>query len=162
MNKRFTTICEWCYWGNTLGDDSAGKAQTWCTNDHFSPRTGESNWPIIKHCKDYEQSPEMPTGFMVNYALVYEFRNLVEQDRRCKVINVTEVVSEKVSYVEIRYPKEKGALISDYAFMTWISNPVFQRYYHESKVYQMIAEKYINEQVKKQQNEQQNQNTESK
>lgn len=83
MHKRFSTICRWCRWGNTLPDDSSGKAETWCASDMFKLRSGENNWPIVKSCKDFEQSDSWPyIDVIVNYALYQEFRCKVEKDRR--------------------------------------------------------------------------------
>ena len=41
--------------------------------------------------------------------------------------------------------KEKENDITDMAFMTWIKNPVFQKYYHDTRAFKEIAEKYVTE-----------------
>src|SRR6185503_8585690 len=86
-----------------------------------------------------------PLCLTVKYALVFEFRALVEKEPDCKVRNVIEIKSGELLQYWIDCPKEKDNLITDMAFMTWIKNPIFQKYYHHTEAFKEIAEKYIEE-----------------
>lgn len=86
-----------------------------------------------------------PLILSVKYELANDFRRLVEKTNPCKVEKVTELVSYSVLQYWIICPKELEAIITDYAFMTWIKNPVFQKYYHETQAFIAISENYINE-----------------
>jgi len=87
-----------------------------------------------------------PLCLTVKYALSFEFRELVEQMQDCKIKNVIEIKSGELLQYWIECPKEKENEITDMAFMTWIKNPVFQKYYHDTRAFQKIAEKYVSEQ----------------
>lgn len=86
-----------------------------------------------------------PLCLTVKYALAFEFRALVEQIPDCKIKNVIEIKSGELLQYLIGCPQEKENQIVDLAFMTWIKNPVFQKYYHNTKAFQNIAEKYVAE-----------------
>lgn len=88
---------------------------------------------------------KLPIAFNVKYELMNEFRRLVEAHPDCKVKNVIEIKTCRVIQYWIDCPKSLEALISDYAFMTWIANPVFQKYYHGTPAFEKIANKYIAE-----------------
>ncbi len=81
-------------------------------------------------------------SFCIKFELSYEFKTLVEKEGG-EIKNVCEIKSGEILQYWIICPKEKEGLISDYAFQTWIKNPVFQKYYHVSKEFQKIADKYI-------------------
>lgn len=87
-----------------------------------------------------------PLCLTVKYALAFEFRALVERMQDCKIKNVIEIKSCELLQYWIECPKEKENEITDMAFMTWIKNPVFQKYYHDTRAFQEIAEKYVSEQ----------------
>lgn len=86
-----------------------------------------------------------PLCLTVKYALAFEFRALVERIADCKVKNVIEIKSGELLQYCIECPKEKENEITDMAFMTWIKNPVFQKYYHDTRAFQEIADKYVSE-----------------
>ena len=86
-----------------------------------------------------------PLCLTVKYALAFEFRTLVESMADCKVKNVIEIKSGELLQYLIECPKEKENEITDMAFMTWINNPVFQKYYHNTRAFQEIANKYVSE-----------------
>lgn len=81
----------------------------------------------------------------VRYQLANNFRSLVEALPNCKVQNVVEISNCKILQYIIDCPKEHEGVIVDYAFMTWIKNPVFQKYYGGTKEFDAIAEAYIKE-----------------
>lgn len=89
-----------------------------------------------------------PLCLRVKYGLSAEFVSKVNSEKDCKVQNVFEILNCKMLEYWIDCPKEKESLITDYAFMTWIKNPVFQKYYHGSKAFELIAENYIAERNK--------------
>ena len=86
-----------------------------------------------------------PLCLTVKYALAFEFRALVERMQDCKIKNVIEIKSCELLQYWIECPKEKENEITDMAFMTWIKNPVLQKYYHDTMAFQEIAEKYVSE-----------------
>ncbi len=83
----------------------------------------------------------------VKYQLAQRFRSLVELIPECKVVNVVEVSNCKILQYIIHCPKEQENLIVDYAFMTWIKNPVFQKYYGGTKEFDQISDDYIKERM---------------
>lgn len=87
-----------------------------------------------------------PLCLTVKYDLASEFRSLVESEG-CKIRNVIEIQSGKLIQYWIDCPKEKENLVTDMAFMTWIKNPVFQKYYHATKAFEAISENYITERL---------------
>lgn len=91
-----------------------------------------------------------PLCLTVKYALAFEFRALVEQLPGCKIINVIEIKNCEYLQYWIECPKEQENKITDMAFMTWIKNPVFQKYYHGTKAFEEIAAKYIEQHCEKQ------------
>ena len=97
--------------------------------------------------EEYKQ----PLCLTVTYRLAFEFRRLVEQLKDCHIEKVIEIKSGYDGFIQywIKCPKEHENLITDYAFMTYIKNPVFQKYYHETKAFEEIAEQYINERLNK-------------
>ena len=86
-------------------------------------------------------------SFCVKFELANYFRELAEKEG-CEIKNVCEIKSGEILQYWIICPKEKECIISDYAFQTWIKNPVFQKYYHHSKEFQKIADKYISDREK--------------
>lgn len=86
-----------------------------------------------------------PLCLTVNYLLHSDFRMLVSALKGVSIINVIEIKSCELIQYWIKCPKEHDNLITDYAFQTFIKNPVFQRYYHNSDAFKKIAEKYIDE-----------------
>lgn len=90
-----------------------------------------------------------PICLRVKFELSAEFVSKVNSEEGCKVQNVFEILSCKMLEYWIDCPKEKENLITDYAFMTWIKNPVFQKYYHGTRAFEEIAENYISERLKK-------------
>ncbi len=88
-----------------------------------------------------------PLCLTVRFALAYEFRALVEQIPNCKIINVFEINQGNLLQYWIECPKESEDLIVDMAFMTWIKNPVFQKYYHDTKAFQTILTDYIEQRL---------------
>lgn len=89
-----------------------------------------------------------PSCFRVKNELSNEFVQKVKSEG-CKIEKVIEILNCNVLEYWINCPKEKESIISDYAFMTWIKNPVFQKYYHGTKAFEKIAEQYINERLSK-------------
>lgn len=83
-----------------------------------------------------------PLQLLVKYELMNEFALLVGSDRECKITKVIEVLTCKVIQYWIECPKEKEELIRDYAFMTWIRNPKFQKHYLETKAFIEIGKQY--------------------
>ena len=83
-----------------------------------------------------------PSCFRVKYDLSNEFVQKVKSEG-LKIEKVIEILNCNILEYWINCPKEKENIISDYAFMTWIKNPVFQKYYSESKAFELIAAKYI-------------------
>ena len=81
----------------------------------------------------------------VKYDLAYDFKVLVQSVQGCKIKNVIEMKTGELIQYWIECPKEKENEITEMAFMTWVRNPVFQMYYHHSKAFQEIAERYISE-----------------
>jgi hypothetical protein len=100
--------------------------------------------PLVSGSLQYRE----PLCLTVKYALAFEFRALVERMQDCKVKNVIEIKSGELLQYWIECPKEKENEITDMAFMTWIKNPVFQKYYHDTRAFQEIAEKYVSERCK--------------
>lgn len=97
---------------------------------------------------DTQEGIREPICLTVKYNLAFEFRALVEKTEGCVVKNVIEIKSGELLQYWIDCPKEKENLITDMAFMTWIKNPVFQKYYHGTKAFDEISEKYISEHCK--------------
>lgn len=88
-----------------------------------------------------------PLILSVKYELASDFSSKVNSEPGCKTNKVIELVTCKVLQYWIDCPKEKEDLITDYAFMTWIKNPVFQKYYHESANFKLISEQYIKDRI---------------
>jgi hypothetical protein len=72
---------------------------------------------------------KLPLRLIVNYDRALKFRELVEQIKDCKVRNVIEIKTCEVLEYWIDCPEEQEEKITDMAFMTWITNPEFQKYY---------------------------------
>lgn len=71
--------------------------------------------------------------FAVQYKLAYEFqRKAVEMG--CKYFNMTEHIHMELLFCDLEVPKSKLELLDDMAFMTFISNPKFQKYYELDKM----------------------------
>ena len=90
-----------------------------------------------------------PLCLRVKYELSAEFVSKVYSESDCKIQKVIEIITCKMLEYWIDCPKEKEKLITDYAFMTWIKNPVFQKYYHGTRAFEEIAEQYIAERLNK-------------
>lgn len=86
-----------------------------------------------------------PIELGVKYALANEFVSRVAQTDGCKIVNVVELKSgpDGVLIYHVDCDAGKEDLITDYAFMTWIKNPVFQKYYHGTKAFDKISEDYL-------------------
>ena len=91
-------------------------------------------------------TPVFPLCLRVKYELSNEFIQKVNSEG-CKIEKVIELLNCKMLEYWINCPKEKEELITDFAFMTWIKNPVFQKYYYGSKAFEDISEKYINDRL---------------
>lgn len=87
----------------------------------------------------------MPLCLMVKYELAFEFRSKVEQIEGCKVSKVIEIKSGELLQYWVDCPTELEEQITDFAFMTFIRNPIFQKYYKGTKAFEKIAEKYLAE-----------------
>jgi glutamine amidotransferase PdxT len=86
-----------------------------------------------------------PLCLRVKSELSAKFRYLTEKTG-AKIRNVFGISKDVIEYW-IDCNEELENQITDYAFMTWIRNPVFQKYFQESETFQLIAEKYISEQL---------------
>lgn len=88
-----------------------------------------------------------PIELGVKYALASEFMAKVAAEEHCRIVNVIELKSgpDGILIYWVDCQMHKHDLITEYAFMTWIKNPVFQKYYHGTKAFEKIAEEYIRE-----------------
>jgi len=77
----------------------------------------------------------------VNYDLAFRFREMVEELTDCKVNKVVELKTCELLMYVIECPKDREELIFDMAFMTFIKNPEFQKYYKDTKEFKTIAER---------------------
>lgn len=68
------------------------------------------------------------TEVIVKYSLMQEFRDLAVSEG-CGVVKVIEQISRQLITYILEVPDGKEELISDMAFMTFIRNPRFQKYY---------------------------------
>lgn len=50
------------------------------------------------------------------------------------------MIADELLEYHIECPKEKEDLIIDFGFMTFISNPFFQKHYQEHPVFKLIAQ----------------------
>ena len=140
MDKiKLQSILTW-YSSGKLKDEEA--IEKICALANQSSSTEQLNKPAVSVSLQFLE----PLCLTVKYALAFEFRALVEQMQDCKIKNVIEIKSCELLQYWIECPKEKENEITDMAFMTWIKNPVFQKYYHETRSFQEIAEKYVSEQ----------------
>ncbi len=82
----------------------------------------------------------------VKEELAYHFKTKAESIG-AKFLNVVQPCKGILYYI---IEAEKGIHneITDFAFMTFIKNPVFQKYYHDTKEFQLIANQYLNERTK--------------
>lgn len=90
-----------------------------------------------------------PLILSVKYELSGEFASKVNSEPGCKVTKVIEVLTCKMLQYWIDCPIDKHRIITSYAFMTWIKNPVFQKYYHGTKAFDLIADQYVKDQENK-------------
>lgn len=90
-----------------------------------------------------------PLVLTVIYKLAPEFSSKVSAEEGCTIKDVIEIKSCKFLQYWIDCPEDKVNMITDWAFMTWIKNPVFQKYYHGTKAFEEIAEEYIKERENK-------------
>lgn len=86
-----------------------------------------------------------PLCLNVKYELAFEFRALVEKIPNCEVRKVIEIKTCEILQYWIDCPKEKEDEIVDMAFMTWIKNPEFQKYYKETPAFKKMIEGDISE-----------------
>jgi hypothetical protein len=93
-------------------------------------------------------TPVFTLCLRVKYELSNEFVQKVNSEG-CKIEKVIELLNCKMLEYWINCSKEKEELITNFAFMTWIKNPVFQKYYHGSKAFEDISQQYINERLSK-------------
>jgi hypothetical protein len=73
-----------------------------------------------------------PQIFNVRHALMGQFINLALQEG-CKQQKVIEIIGRQLIQYWLIVPDGKQSLINDLAFMTWIKNPRFQKYYDLSE-----------------------------
>lgn len=83
----------------------------------------------------------------VREELSYQFQCLTEKLGGVKFLNVVQPC-KGILYHIIEADKSIHNQITDYAFMTFIKNPVFQKYYHGTDEFKNISEQYINEREK--------------
>ncbi len=76
---------------------------------------------------------DAPLELYVNYELSTKFRALVERMENCKIFKVVEIKSCKVLLYIIFCPEDKASEITEMAFMTWVKNPEYQKYYKEEE-----------------------------
>lgn len=86
----------------------------------------------------------LPLCVNVRYELSSDFLDKVTGETGCKIANVVELISNTMLQYWVDCPKEKEEIIVEYGFMTWIRNPVFQKYYKASEAFKKIAEEYNN------------------
>jgi len=80
--------------------------------------------------------------YNIKYDLAADFRNLISNIEGCEIVKVIELESDFLLQYWIKSKEEDVEKISDMAFMTWIKNPEFQKYYQNSEAFQKIAEDY--------------------
>jgi hypothetical protein len=80
----------------------------------------------------------------VNSKLYSDFKSLVNQIEGCNVSNSLEMSIDLLQVI-IECPIEHQEKVQELAFMTWIKNPEFQKYYQDSKAFKEIAKEYIAE-----------------
>lgn len=88
-----------------------------------------------------EQEIKTITPF-VNYNLSSDFVDKVNSEGNGYIKNVFEYISGELLQYWIECPPNKVEIIQEYAFMTFIKNPKFQKHYASSKNYKPIGEKY--------------------
>lgn len=71
-----------------------------------------------------------PIEVMVRNDRAAEFRDKLSLESDCKIINLREWISGELLQYIIQCPIEKESYITELAFMTFIQNPKFQKYYH--------------------------------
>lgn len=81
----------------------------------------------------------------VNYALSSDFVNKVNSEGFGYIKNVFEIISCELLQYWIECPQCKVEIITEYAFMTFIRNPKFQKHYADSSNYKPIGEQYNQE-----------------
>jgi hypothetical protein len=86
-----------------------------------------------------------PLQLMVKYELSWEFRSLVESMQDCRIVKVIEYKTCELLQYWIDCPDSVSEKIVDMAFMTFIKNPEFQKYYRETNAFKLIAEQYLKE-----------------
>lgn len=74
--------------------------------------------------------------------LEQDFRELVQKENG-KITWNTEIIMGKWVILFIEVDNSKNELINDMAFMTFVKNPKFQKYYTNSENYKKIANEYI-------------------
>jgi len=87
---------------------------------------------------EYQHEYRMPFVVMVKYKLHLDFRSLVEQLPGCKVVKVIEIKTCELLQYWFDCPKGAEQQINDMAFMTFIKNPEFQKYYKDSTAFQKL------------------------
>lgn len=66
---------------------------------------------------------------MVNLCLADQFIEKIRLESDCKIINVREWISGQLLQYYIECPDHKREYILELGFMTFVSNPEFQKYY---------------------------------
>ena len=71
--------------------------------------------------------------YPVKYEFAYDFMQLAVQNG-CIYKNMIELMCCKLLSCHLEVPEEKEELINEMAFQTFVSNPIFQKYYDLSKL----------------------------
>jgi len=86
-----------------------------------------------------------PLELAVKYYLHSAFRAKAESIAGVKVVNVVEMKTCEVMTYILECLEEHKENVCDLAFMTWITNPIFQKYYHGCEPYEKAKEAYLKE-----------------
>jgi hypothetical protein len=79
-----------------------------------------------------------PLGLFVYSPLAFAFRGLVERMAECKIKHIIELKSGQLLQYWIECPANKEDEIKEMAFMTWIKNPVYQKYYQDTSAFKEL------------------------
>lgn len=79
----------------------------------------------------------------VKYALSNDFRSLAESIEGVVVTNVVELKANEVLHYTLLCPHDKQNEVTELGFMTWIRNPVFQKFYSGCSAFAPIAEEFL-------------------
>lgn len=78
-----------------------------------------------------ESDVEVNVSAFVKFSRAEQFIEKVNAELNCKIIKVSEWISNELLEYIIECPETKQEYIAELAFMTFISNPKFQKYYDE-------------------------------